>query len=139
VAREVSALTGAPLNVPAMAPVAPTIDDVLQVTVQAPDLCGRFAGRVIRGVNAKASTPDYIRKRLERSGQRSISALVDISNYVMLELGRPTHVFDLAKIHGNISVRWAREGESLELLNGQTVTLDESVGVVADDRTVESL
>src|SRR5690606_3584152 len=97
------------------------------------------ARRVIIGVNARAATPQYIKTRLERSGQRSISALVDISNYVMLELGRPTHVFDLAKIHGSITVRWGKSGEALELLNGQTVTLDESVGVVADDRTVESL
>jgi len=78
-------------------------------------------------------------ERLERSGQRSISALVDISNYVMLELGRPTHVFDLDKIHGGIEVRWGKTGETLKLLNGNTVELDETVGVIADDRHVESL
>ena len=139
VAREVAALTGAPLRVPAMPAVAATLSEVLPVRIEAPDLCGRFAGRVIRGVNARAATPEYIRTRLERAGQRSISALVDISNYVMLELGRPSHVFDLDKIHGGITVRWARAGESLELLNGQTVTLDGQVGVVADERTVESL
>src|SRR5690606_14488586 len=71
--------------------------------------------------------------------QRSISALVDISNYVMLEMGRPTHVFDLDKIHGGLTVRWGRPGETLELLNGQTVSVDEQVGVVADDQAVESL
>ncbi|MBU4609097.1 phenylalanine--tRNA ligase subunit beta [Achromobacter sp. GG226] len=140
VAREVSALTGAPLTTPAMPAVAPTLTDRLPVTVQAPDLCGRFAGRVIRGVNARAATPDYIRTRLERAGQRSISALVDISNYVMLELGRPSHVFDLAKLHADgLVVRWARPGESLALLNGQTVELDASVGVVAAGEGVESL
>src|SRR5690606_32281530 len=126
-------------KMPAMAPVAPVLDEVLPVRIEAADLCGRFAGRVIRGVNARAATPEFIKTRLERAGQRSISALVDISNYVMLELGRPTHVFDLDKIHGGITVRWAREGESLELLNGQTVSLDAQVGVVADERGVESL
>lgn len=140
VAREVAALTGSPLNTPAMPAVAVSIPDRLPVTVEAADLCGRFAGRVIRGVNARAATPAYIRTRLERAGQRSISALVDISNYVMLELGRPSHVFDLAKLHADgLAVRWARPGESLVLLNGQTVELDASVGVVAAGEGVESL
>lgn len=139
VAREVAALTGAPLSAPAMTPVPAVIEDRLKVTVSAPDLCGRFAGRVIRGVDARAATPEWMRTRLERAGMRSISALVDISNYVMLELGRPTHVFDLDKVQGEIDVRWAREGETLELLNGQTVTLDARVGVVTAGGQVESL
>jgi phenylalanyl-tRNA synthetase beta chain len=122
-----------------MPPVDVTIDEILPVKVLAPDLCGRFSGRVIRGVNARAKTPHWMVERLERSGQRSISALVDISNYVMLELGRPSHVFDLDKIHGGIEVRWGKKGESLKLLNGNTVELDETVGVIADDRHVESL
>jgi phenylalanyl-tRNA synthetase beta chain len=144
VAREVAAITGAPLSLPRFEPVAPRLDEVLPVRIEAPELCGRFSGRVIRGVNARAPTPDWMRERLERSGQRSISALVDVSNYVMLELGRPSHVFDLGKIHGGLHVRWGRAGERLELLNGQTVELgpDEHglpVGVIADDRRVESL
>ncbi|SAI55315.1 phenylalanyl-tRNA synthetase subunit beta [Bordetella ansorpii] len=139
VAREVSALSGLPLALPAVEPVAPSIDDRLKVDVQAPDLCGRFAGRVIRGVNARAATPDWMRGRLERAGQRSISALVDISNYVMLELGRPSHVFDLDKVSGELTVRWGRTGESLELLNGQTIALDERVGVITAGDQVESL
>jgi phenylalanyl-tRNA synthetase beta chain len=139
VARETAAITGAPLHALDMPPVAVTINEILPVKVLAPDLCGRFSGRVIRGVNAHAKTPHWIVERLERSGQRSISALVDISNYVMLELGRPTHVFDLDKIHGGIEVRWGKQGETLKLLNGNTVELDETVGVIADDRHVESL
>jgi phenylalanyl-tRNA synthetase beta chain len=139
VARETAAITGAPLHALEMPPVAVTIDEILPVKVLAPDLCGRFSGRVIRGVNAHAKTPHWMVERLERSGQRSISALVDISNYVMLELGRPTHVFDLDKIHGGIEVRWGKPGETLKLLNGNTVELDETVGVIADDRHVESL
>lgn len=139
VAREVAALTGAPLSVPTAAAVPVTLDERLPVKVEAPDLCGRFGGRVIRGVNARAATPEWMKTRLERAGQRSLSALVDISNYVMLELGRPSHVFDLDKIQGDLCVRWAREGETLELLNGQTVTLDPKVGVVAAGDQVESL
>lgn len=139
VAREVAALTGAPLKLPDFEPVQPTIDDTLPIKVEAPDLCGRFAGRVIRGVNARAATPEWMKKQLERAGQRSISALVDISNYVMLELGRPTHVFDICRIQGGLTVRWAREGEKLELLSGQVVDLQPDVGVIAAGDTVESM
>jgi phenylalanyl-tRNA synthetase beta chain len=139
VAREVSALTGVTLKAPVHQPVAVTIADVLPVKVSAPDLCGRFSGRIIRGVNAKAPTPDWIKQRLERSGQRPISALVDISNYVMLELGRPSHVFDLAKIHGGLDVRWGQADESIKLLNGNTVAVNEWIGVIADDQEIESL
>ena len=139
VAREVAALTGAALKQQEFQPVAPTIDDHLPVTVEAPDLCGRFAGRVIRGVNARAETPDWMKKQLERAGQRSISALVDISNYVMLELGRPTHVFDIRRIQGGLTVRWAREGEKLELLSGQVVELQPDVGVITAGEVVESM
>ncbi|WP_449370912.1 phenylalanine--tRNA ligase subunit beta [Thiomonas sp.] len=139
VAREVSAVTGAALRKPLFKPVTPTWPDRLPVRIEAPDLCGRFSGRIIRGVNARAETPLWMKTRLERSGQRSISALVDISNYVMLELGRPSHVFDLAKIRGGLTVRWAHEGEQVELLNGQTVTLDADMGVIAAENGVESL
>lgn len=139
VAREVAALTGMPLQTPAFRPVEVNLDEKLPVKISAPDLCGRFSGRVIRGLNARAETPAWMKQRLERSGQRPISALVDISNYVMLELGRPTHVFDLDKIHGGLDVRWARNGEQLTLLNGQTVDLGDWAGVIADDGGVESL
>jgi phenylalanyl-tRNA synthetase beta chain len=139
VAREVHAITGAPLAASPAREVKVTLTEVLPVKVLAPDLCGRFAGRVIRRVNAKAATPAWMRERLERSGQRSISALVDISNYVMLELGRPTHVFDLDKVQGGLEVRWGRKGETLKLLNGNTVGLDDQVGLISDARGVESL
>jgi phenylalanyl-tRNA synthetase beta chain len=139
VAREVAALTGEALHVPTARAVPVTLDEKLPVKVSAPDLCGRFAGRIIRGLNARAETPDWMKQRLERSGQRPVSALVDISNYVMLELGRPSHVFDLSKIHGALDVRWGRKGESLKLLNGNTIEVDEWVGVIADDKELESL
>jgi phenylalanyl-tRNA synthetase beta chain len=139
VAREVHAITGAPLAPEAKGVVNVTLKDVLPVKIFAPDLCGRFAGRIIRGVNAKAPTPAWMRERLEKSGQRSIAALVDISNYVMLEVGRPTHVFDLDKVHSGLEVRWAKKGEALKLLNGNTVELDDQVGIIADEKSVESL
>ncbi len=139
IAREVSALTGAPLKTPAIEPVKPVHDQRLKVEVLAPDLCGRFSGRVIRGVNPKAKTPQWMVDRLARCGQRSVSALVDISNYVMFEYGRPSHIFDLEKIHEKLVVRWGRKGEPLELLNGSTIEVDESVGVIADAKMVESL
>lgn len=139
VAREVSALTGTPLTLPEQHVAAVTLQDKLPVRISAPDLCGRFSGRIIRGVNARAATPDWMKQRLERSGQRPISALVDISNYVMLELGRPSHVFDLDKIHGGLEVRWGKTGESLKLLNGNTIAIDEWLGVISDDKEIESL
>ncbi|NIM43638.1 MAG: phenylalanine--tRNA ligase subunit beta [Hydrogenophaga sp.] len=139
VAREVAAITGAPLQSPEF-PAAPvSLSDTLPVRIEAPDLCGRFSGRVVRGVNTKAQTPAWMVDRLARCGQRSVTALVDISNYVMFELGRPSHIFDLDKIHGGLSVRWGREGESLKLLNGNTIAVDAGVGVIADDQAVESL
>ena len=130
VAREVAALTGAPLKTPKIEPVPPTHDQRLPVEVQAKDLCGRFSGRIVRGVDMKARTPGWMVQRLARCGQRSVSALVDISNYVMFEYGRPSHIFDLDKIDGKLVVRWGRHGETLKLLNGNTIektlTLDET-------------
>ncbi|MFL6695628.1 MAG: phenylalanine--tRNA ligase subunit beta [Vitreoscilla sp.] len=139
VAREVSALTGAPLNLPAFTPVKPTHDDSVPVRIEASDLCGRWVGRVVHGVDPKAMTPAWIVDRLARCGQRSVSPLVDISNYVMFELGRPSHIFDHARIHDELVIRWARPGETLKLLNGNTVELDDKVGVVADSAGPESL
>ncbi len=139
VARELAALTGAPLREPKIPVAATQINDVLPVRIVATDLCGRFSGRVIKGVNPAAQTPRWMVDRLARCGQRSVAPLVDISNYVMFELGRPSHIFDLEKIHGGLDVRWARPGESLKLLNGNTIELDESVGVIADQNAVESL
>jgi phenylalanyl-tRNA synthetase beta chain len=139
IAREVAALTGAPLKTPAFAPVAPAHRDKLPVAIEASDLCGRFSGRIVRNVNTKAATPRWMVERLARCGQRSVSALVDISNYVMFEYGRPSHIFDFDKIRGGLVVRWGRPGETLELLNGETVRLDAKVGVIADREAVESL
>ncbi|QIM51672.1 phenylalanine--tRNA ligase subunit beta [Hydrogenophaga crocea] len=139
IARELSAITGAPLQAPSF-PAAPVaLAERLPVRVEAADLCGRFSGRVVRGVNTQVQTPAWMVERLARCGQRSVSPLVDISNYVMFEFGRPSHIFDLDKIHGGLQVRWGRAGESLKLLNGNTITVDAEVGVIADEQAVESL
>lgn len=139
IARELSALTGAPLVQPQYSSLSATLADKLAVRVSAPDLCGRFSGRIVRNVNTRAATPQWMLDRLARCGQRGVSPLVDISNYVMFELGRPSHIFDLDKIHGGLDVRWGKPGETLKLLNGNTITVDDKVGVIADDQAVESL
>jgi len=139
VAREVSAITGSRLKPVEIKPVAANSRARHAVKLANPEGCGRFAGRVIRGVNARAEAPSWMRERLERSGQRSISALVDVTNYVMLELGRPLHVYDLDKLRGPIVVRWGRKGEKVLLLNEQEVEVDESVLCITDDSGVIGL
>ena len=133
VAREVAALSGAPLEPVPVPPIAPAFDVRFPVKISASRACGRFAGRVLRNVKAGAATPDWMKQRLERCGVRSISALVDVTNYVMLELGQPLHVYDLGKLRGGIDVRFGRKGERVKLLNEQTVEVDESVLCIADE------
>ncbi len=132
IAREVAALTGTKLLSPQIETVPAGSDVTFPVTLSAPAGCGRFAGRVIRGVDASASTPAWMKQCLERAGQRPISALVDVTNYVMLELGQPLHVYDMSKLQGGIEVRFGRKGEQLKLLNEQTVVVDESVLCITD-------
>ena len=141
VARELSALTGTPLKALSFPAAAVALQDKLPVKIEATDLCGRFSGRIVRNVNTQVKTPQWMVDRLARCGQRSVSPLVDISNYVMFELGRPSHIFDLDKISGGLNVRWGKEGETLKLLNGNTIKIDDfiKVGVIADDKEVESL
>jgi phenylalanyl-tRNA synthetase beta chain len=133
IGREVAAITGAELSLPASSNITAADTGKLDVTLSAPEACPRYAGLVLRGVNAAAPTPEYIVRRLERSGVRAISAIVDLTNYVMLEIGQPMHAFDLAKLKGGIDVRFARQGERLELLNGQTLDLDPDMLVICDD------
>src|SRR5258708_502406 len=139
VAREVTALTGAKLEVPRIDAVPAKSEARHPVRISAPEGCGRFTGRVIRNVNAAAPTPSWMKTRLEQSGQRPISALVDVTNYVMLELGRPLHVYDLDKLRGAIDVRWGRKGEKVLLLNEQTAEVDPSVLCITDDSGVIGL
>jgi phenylalanyl-tRNA synthetase beta chain len=132
VAREVAAVTGAALNLPNAVAVPATIPDRIAVAVEESAACPRYCGRVLKGLNAAATTPEWMGRRLKRSGLRPISAIVDVTNYVLLELGQPLHAFDLAKIQGGISVRFARSGEQLELLNQQTAALDSDMLVISD-------
>ena len=133
IAREVSALTGEKLKTPKIKSIPANNKTTHPVKITNADGCGRFAGRVIRNVNAAAPTPAWMRERLERAGQRSISALVDVTNYVMLEMGRPLHVYDQDKLKGAIDVRWGRQGEKVLLLNGQEVAVDPGVLCITDD------
>ncbi len=133
IAREVAALTDSKAHPVAITPVAATIADTRQITLTAPEACPHYAGRVVKHINQAAATPDWMKQRLERSGVRSISAIVDITNYVLLELGQPMHAFDLAKISGNIQVRFAQAGETLKLLNEKELALQPDMLVIADD------
>lgn len=134
IAREVAALTGAPAAYPEIQPVEPTIDARRAIVLDAPHACPLYCGRVIAGADAKTPTPEWMKRRLERSGIRSISALVDITNYVMLELGQPLHAFDNARLAGAIHARMARAGEKILLLNEQTLELQDDVLLIADER-----
>jgi len=133
IAREVAALTGAPLTLPAIEPVAAANQDTRSVVLDAPDACPRYCGRIVRGVKASAPTPDWMKQRIERCGIRSISALVDVTNYVMLELGQPLHAFDDAELAGAIHVRYPKADEQLLLLNEQTVTPTADTALIADE------
>lgn len=139
VARELAAITGEPLKLPRIVPVLPAIDDRRAIVLDAPDACPRYCGRIVRGVDATARTPEWMSRRLARSGIRSISALVDITNYVMLELGQPLHAFDNARLEGAIHVRLPRSGEQVLLLNEQTVTPAADTLLIADERRALAL
>ncbi|MCC7310307.1 MAG: phenylalanine--tRNA ligase subunit beta [Sulfuritalea sp.] len=133
IARELSALTGVPLSVPEISPVAAAIDDQRAIQLDAPTSCPRYCGRIVRGVNANVPTPEWMKRRIERSGIRSISFLVDVTNYVMLEIGQPLHAFDDAELAGAVHVRLPTPGEKLLLLNEQTVTPTADTALIADD------
>ena len=131
-ARDVGALYDVPVTRQAVPAVAAAHDEVRPVEVLAPAACPRYLGRVIRNVDLSRPTPLWMVERLRRSDVRSIDAAVDITNYVMLELGQPMHAFDLAEINGGIRVRMAEEGEKLVLLDGQEVALRSDTLVIAD-------
>lgn len=133
IAREVGVLNNLDVNELKVAPVTATIDDSRSITLQAKEACPRYLGRVIKGVDVTKPTPLWLKERLRRSSIRSIDAIVDITNYVLLELGHPMHAFDLSAIQGNIQVRMAHKAETLTLLDGQEVNLHEDTLVIADD------
>ncbi|CAM5224672.1 phenylalanine--tRNA ligase beta subunit [Alishewanella longhuensis] len=132
-AREVAVLNKLTVCEPVIAAVAPTIDEQKAIVLEAPAACPRYLGRVIRNVNVKAASPLWLTEKLRRSGVRSIDAIVDVTNYILLELGHPMHAFDLAKIDGAIKVRMATAGEKLVLLDGNEVSLQENTLLIADE------
>jgi len=134
IARDVAVVSQLPLNEPDMSPVAATIDDTLPIDVQATEACPRYLGRVVKGINVAAATPLWMSEKLRRCGIRSIDPVVDITNYVLLELGQPMHAFDLNRIEGGIVVRLAQKDEPLTLLDGTTVKLNDDVLVIADHK-----
>ncbi|HEY5366387.1 MAG TPA: phenylalanine--tRNA ligase subunit beta [Casimicrobiaceae bacterium] len=132
IAREVAAITGAALTPPPVPPVPVSAGAVQRVVIHDTNACPRFASRVIEGVDADAPTPPWMRERIARSGIRPISAIVDVTNYVMLELGQPLHAYDRRRLDGDVVVRYAREGERLTLLNGDVLELTSDLLLVAD-------
>ncbi|WP_312836823.1 phenylalanine--tRNA ligase subunit beta [Pantoea sp.] len=132
IARDVAVLNGLPLTAPEITPVAATIDARFPIRVDSPAACPRYLGRVVKGVDVKANTPLWMKEKLRRCGIRSIDPVVDITNYVLLELGQPMHAFDLDRIDGGIVVRMAKEGETLTLLDGSEAKLDADTLVIAD-------
>lgn len=134
IARDLGARYRATPRTPDIDPVAAVTDASQAVRIEAPDACPRYCGRIIEGVDPQAPTPDWMVERLRRSGVRPIAALVDITNYVMLELGQPMHAFDCERLQGDVRVRWSQKGEGIALLDERSVTTDERTLVIADDR-----
>ena len=132
IAREVAAFSRQPLRGPSLTPVAPTLGDVHPVRVEAPEAAPVFAARVLRGLNNRATTPTWMQERLRRAGLRPISPVVDVTNYVMLELGQPMHAYDVSLLKGAMVARFAREGEEITLLDERRVRLDADMLVIAD-------
>jgi phenylalanyl-tRNA synthetase beta chain len=132
IAREVAALTGKGLTGPQIKPPRASGTATFRVRLAAPDACPRFAGCVVRGIDNRAPTPLWMRERLRRAGLRSITPVVDVTNYVMLELGQPMHAYDLAKLQGGITVRLARAGEAVTLLDGTLVSAAADVLLITD-------
>jgi phenylalanyl-tRNA synthetase beta chain len=139
IARDVAAITGAHFCNPGIHPAAVTVQEQKVVSVRVPQACPRYTGRMITNVRATAATPDWMVRRLERCGLRSISAIVDITNYVLLEMGQPLHAFDANKLKGDIQVRMAKAGEQITLLNEQTAELQPDMLVIADEHAVVAL
>ena len=123
-AREVAALTGTKVTGPAASESVPAHNERFPVQLEAPAACPRFVGCIVRGINNHATAPVWLRERLRRAGMRSISPVVDVTNYVMLELGQPMHAYDLGKLKGGIWARMARAGESFTLLDGKAITAE---------------
>jgi phenylalanyl-tRNA synthetase beta chain len=138
-ARDVAAMTQQTLTTLPIPEQKATIKDQVKVHVAAPKACPHYVGRIIQGIKPQAKTPLWIQERLRRSGLRSIHPVVDVANYVMLELGQPLHAFDLKKLNGELTVRYAKSEESIHLLDGKKLVLDQASLVIADKNQVQAL
>jgi len=139
IAREVGVINRCAVKSAPATPVEATVQERFSVTLKAPEQCPRYVGRVIRDIDPTAMTPTWLKERLRRCGVRSISPVVDVTNFVMLELGQPMHAFDLDTLQGGIVVRKAQAGEKIVLLDGQTLSLDSEVLVIADEARAVAL
>jgi len=139
IAREVAVINSLECSPKEPTTIQATIQDELPIDIQAPAHCPRYVGRIIKNINPKAQTPMWMQERLRRSGLRSISPVVDVTNYVLLELGQPMHAFDLNKLHKGIVVRLAREKEKITLLDGQEIELEEGSLVIGDQQRAQAL
>lgn len=139
IARDVAVLNNLALNVPDIHPITATIDETVPITVNAPKACPRYLGRVIKGIDVTVASPLWMKEKLRRCGIRSIDPVVDVTNYVLMELGQPMHAFDLARIEGGITIRMAKEGEKLTLLDGNEISLNADTLVIADDHKALAL
>ncbi len=138
-AREVGVLNSVDVQGPELKELAPQIEDVFPVKVSAPEHCPRFLGRVLNNINLNTASPLWLQEKLRRCGVRSIDPVVDVTNYILLEMGQPMHAYDLNKLNGSVIVRMASQGENLILLDGQKIELDQETLVIADNEGVLGL
>ena len=134
IAREIGVVNNLAVNEPHFTPVQPTVADKVAIEMSAPEACPRYLLRVVKNVNIKAATPNWMKEKLRRCGLRSIDPIVDITNYILLELGQPMHAFDAAKISQPVQVRMAKDGEELVLLDGGTAKLQSNTLLIADQK-----
>ena len=131
-AREVGVISGQPVSEPEISLVVPTVSDEFSIHIEAKDGCPRYLGRIIRNVNFNSESPLWMQEKLRRSGLRSIDPVVDVTNFVLIELGQPMHAFDYSKLEGHINVRMAKDNEKLVLLDGKEVNLSSEIMLIAD-------
>lgn len=139
VARDIAAVNQLPFSMPTQSQIKASISDTFPVHIETPSDCPRYLGRIVKGINLQVETPLWMKEKLRRGGIRSIDPVVDITNYVLLELGQPMHAFDLAKLSGGIIVRKAKQDEEVTLLDGNVIKLQNDVLVVADEQKVLAL
>lgn len=133
IAREVSALQNCPIHEPGLIPIVESITDTQKVAIDSPEACGQYVGRIIKNINPDVKAPRWLTERVNRAGTRAIFPVVDVTNYILNELGQPLHAFDLDTIKGSIRVRLSEDNETITLLDGNTITLKAGSLLITDD------